>query len=520
MLTPPVPQNEAARLAALRSLKILDTPPEQRFDRITRFAKDLFGVPIALVSLVDHERQWFKSRAGLDAIETPRAVSFCGHAILWADVFVVEDATRDERFRDNPLVTGPPFFQFYAGAPLNVAGYRVGTLCLIDHKPRRFDDRGRGRLIELTGWVERELMILSDLQTMAIRLESQARLEAVLEGIAEGVITTDPDGEIQTANAAAAGIFACAPDELLRRHLRDFLPERDRAAHTEYMRRLNSLPVPLRRVGMETTGRRGDGTEFPIELSFSRLNLDGRRIYSGIVRDISERKAVERMKSEFVSTVSHELRTPLTSIRGALGLVRDGIAGEIDETARQMVEIAYNNSERLVVLINDLLDIEKIEAGEMVFEMKPIPLKALLERAVMDNAGVAAMHGVRFDIVGDIPEVQVNADHDRMLQVLTNLLANAAKFSPSGETVSLSAILREDDFVQVSVEDQGPGIPVEFHERIFRKFAQADCSDTRQKGGSGLGLSISKAIVEKHGGKIGFSTTPGKGTAFFFDLPR
>lgn len=519
MLTPPFPPNEAARLAALRALKILDTPPEQRFDRITAFARDLFQVPIALVSLVDFYRQWFKSRVGLDATETPRAVSFCAHAILSADLFVVEDAALDERFRDNPLVTSSPFVRFYAGAPLHAGGFCVGTLCLIDHKPRRFDDRNRALLKELTGWVERELMILSDLQTMAIRLESQTRLEAVLNAIAEGVITTDPAGEIQSANPAAARIFACAPEELLGRNLRDFVPERERAAHVEYMRRLNTLPDPLRRSGVETTGRRGDGSEFPVELSFSRLNLDGRRIYSGIVRDISERKAVERMKSEFVSTVSHELRTPLTSIRGALALVQDGMAGEIDDTARQMVQIAYNNSERLVALINDLLDMEKIEAGEMLFELKPIPLKALLERCVLDNAGYAAMHGVRLDIAGDIPDVQVNADHGRMLQVLTNLLANAAKFSPSGELVSVAATLREDNFVQVSVEDHGPGIPAAFHEHIFRKFAQADSSDTRQKGGTGLGLSISKAIVEKHGGRIWFGTTPGKGTVFFFDLP-
>ncbi len=519
MLAPSLPSNEAARLLALRALKILDTAPEERYDRITAFARELFQVPVALVSLIDHDRQWFKARAGLDASQTPRAVSFCGHAILSADLFVVEDATVDERFRDNPLVTGPPFVRFYAGVPLNADGFRVGTLCAIDHKARRFGDRDRKLLKGLGGWVERELTIMSDLQTMAVRMESQARLEAVLEGIAEGVITTDPAGEIQTANPAAGGIFRCDPKMLLGRNLSELVPPRERAAHSEYMRRLDQLPDPLVRSGMEATGQRSDGSEFPVELSFSRLNFDGRRIYSGVLRDISERRQIERMKSDFISTVSHELRTPLTSIRGALGLVYDGAAGEINDTARQMVQIAYNNSERLVTLINDLLDMEKIEAGKMSFEMQPIRMSLLLDRAVMDNSGYATAHGVRFEIVGDILDVQINADHDRMMQVLTNLLSNAAKFSPEGEPVSVSAELREGHMIRVSVQDRGPGIPVEFHDRIFGKFAQADSSDTRQKGGTGLGLSISKAIVEKHEGSIGFRTEQGKGTVFFFDLP-
>ena len=519
MRPPLFPQNEAARLAALKALKILDTPPEQRFDRITAFARDLFQVPVALVSLVDHERQWFKSRAGLDAPETPRDVSFCGHAILSEEPFVIEDATVDERFRDNPLVTGPPFVHFYAGAPLHARGFRIGTICLIDHEPRRFDDRQRGLLKGLSAWVERELTILSDLQSMAMRLESQARLEAVLDGIADGVITSDPAGTIQSANRAAGSIFRCDPERLIGMNVRDLVPEGGRTAHDEYMRRLDQLPDPLVRAGMETTGQRSDASEFPVEISFSRLNLDGQRIYSGILRDISERRRIERMKSEFISTVSHELRTPLTSIRGALGLVHDGVAGEVDATARQMIQIAYNNSERLVTLINDLLDMEKIEAGKMSFEMQPIALKALLERAVTDNMGYASTYDVRFNIEGTVPEVEINADHDRMLQVMANLLSNAAKFSPRGETVSVSAKLRQGDQVRVSVEDRGPGVPDEFHDRIFGKFSQADSSDTRQKEGTGLGLSISKAIVESHGGKIAFSTTQGKGTVFFLDLP-
>lgn len=656
MLTPPFPKNESARLAALKALSILDTLPEDRFDRITGFARELFQIPIALISLVDTHRQWFKSRSGLDAEETPREVSFCGHAILADDIFVVEDAMADPRFADNPLVTGPPFVLFYAGMPLAASGFRVGTLCLIDHKPRHFSNRDRSLLKKLAAWAERELTILGELQIAAVRLESQARLESVLNGIADGVITADCKGFIQTANPAAAAMFGHTTEAMLGRNIRALIPQRARVAHDGYMKQLNQLPDPVVRVGMETIGLHAAKGEFPVELTFTRLNLgdhsiysgilrdlserkgralieklvasrtrslsesemrtraiveniidgivnidehgtietvnsatqrlfgyseaemignnvkmlmpepyqgehdeylknymttgtariigigrevvgrrkdgsifpmelavsevkvEGRRMFTGIVRDISERKRIEKMKSEFISTVSHELRTPLTSIRGALGLVVDGFAGEIPATAKTMISIAHNNSERLVRLINDILDIEKIEAGKMTYSPHPIGLRTLLEQAVADNMGYAAEHGVFFEIRGTIPDLSVNVDRDRIMQVLANLLSNAAKFSPSGGTVVVSA-LASDKTVRVSVADSGPGIPLEFQNRIFGKFAQADSSDTRQKGGTGLGLSIAKAIVEMHGGTIGFSTQAGDGTDFFFDLP-
>lgn len=518
MLTPLFPKNEAARLAALRALKILDTPPEQRFDAITNFARELFQVPIALVTLVDQQRQWFKSKVGLDATETPRSVSFCGHAILAEEVFVIEDASLDERFRDNPLVAGFPFIRFYAGAPLNAAEFALGTLCIIDSTPRRFSNRDRALLKGLAGWVERELNILSDLQTMAIRLESQTRLEAVLNGIAEGVITSDRTGEILTANAATGTILRCDAGELIGRNVRDLVPASQRVKHDEYMRRLDQLPGQLQRAGMETIALRSDGSEIPVEISFSRLNLDNQQIYSGILRDVSERKRINTIKSEFISTVSHELRTPLTSIRGALGLVIDGIAGHVPEQVREMINIAHNNSERLIRLINDILDIEKIEAGKMMLAREAVELRDLLERAVADNEGYATEHGVRFEIRGSVPDLYIYVDHDRMLQVLTNLMSNAAKFSPVGETVVISAALVGGS-VRISVEDHGPGISEEFQQRIFGKFAQADSSDSRQKGGTGLGLSITKAIVESHGGTIGFEAAPDHGTVFYFELP-
>ena len=238
----------------------------------------------------------------------------------------------------------------------------------------------------------------------------------------------------------------------------------------------------------------------------------------GVNIDITERKKVDRMKNEFISTVSHELRTPLTSIKGSLGLIRSGVTGEMPPKLGTMLDIAYNNSDRLVRLINDILDIEKIEAGKMNFKMVNLDLVALIEEAVDANQGYAKEHNVTFKITYFGGEQKIHADHDRLIQALTNLLSNAAKFSPDRGVVEVG-LVRDGQILRVEVSDHGHGIPAAFHNKIFGKFSQADSSDTRQKGGTGLGLSITKAIIEHHGGIIGFKSEEGVGTTFWFELP-
>jgi PAS domain S-box-containing protein len=252
-------------------------------------------------------------------------------------------------------------------------------------------------------------------------------------------------------------------------------------------------------------------------LSWRATSIPGaERIYA-VARDVSERKKLDQIKSDFVSVVSHELRTPLTSIRGSLGLLAGGVAGEIAEPARGLIEIAAKNSDRLVRLINDILDVEKVESGSMHFRFQLVDLAALIAQAVESNQAYAQPFNVRFVVIQPLPEVRVRADPDRLLQVLANLLSNAAKFSPRGGQVEI-AVTVENGRVAVAVTDHGKGIPPDFHHRVFERFAQADASSTRQKGGTGLGLSIAKAIVERHGGHIGFETRPEAGTTFTFDL--
>jgi DNA-binding response OmpR family regulator/anti-sigma regulatory factor (Ser/Thr protein kinase) len=219
-----------------------------------------------------------------------------------------------------------------------------------------------------------------------------------------------------------------------------------------------------------------------------------------------------------VSTVSHELRTPLTSIRGALGLVLGKMSDQLPAKALKLLETAERNSERLTLLINDILDLEKIESGRLEFQFRPLDLGALAQQALSANEGYAAQHGVKLRLSECPDKAGVWADEHRLMQVFANLLSNAVKYSPQGGEVELS-VREQNGHYRVGVRDHGRGIPQAFRERVFQRFAQADSSDTREKGGTGLGLSITRAIVEHHRGRIDYDSEEGVGTEFFFELP-
>jgi len=264
--------------------------------------------------------------------------------------------------------------------------------------------------------------------------------------------------------------------------------------------------------------RRLDGSWLWIE-TVARANerhADGRaRRIMGANSDIEERKAVDRLKSEFIATVSHELRTPLTSMIGSLGLVREGSTGELPPEARKFVDIAYANSERLADLVNDILDMERIEAGRMDIQIESVSLEPLLRRLIELNAAYAERFGARIALAAGAAPAAVLADPDRLMQVLTNLLSNACKHSPQGAAVTLAAA-DAGSAQRISVSDSGPGIAAEFRARLFGKFEQAD----RAHGGTGLGLAISKALIERMGGRIGCDSEPGRGTTFWVELPK
>jgi signal transduction histidine kinase len=238
------------------------------------------------------------------------------------------------------------------------------------------------------------------------------------------------------------------------------------------------------------------------------------------LRYATERKRLERLKDEFVSTVSHELRTPLTSITGSLGLLMGKAAGILSAPATRLLEIAHNNSQRLVRLVNDILDMERLESGHAVFDFKRVDVRSLVEQMVESIRGYAEGHSVKVRIEAAAAVDDIRADTDRLAQVVTNLLSNAIKFSPPDAEVVVAVEKEpEVDVVRITVRDHGPGISVDFKSRVFERFAQGDATNARRKGGTGLGLSIAKQIIDRHGGNIGFADAPGGGTTFHVELP-
>ncbi len=280
--------------------------------------------------------------------------------------------------------------------------------------------------------------------------------------------------------------------------------------------------IPLRD-GFETrewTFVRKNGSRFPVNVTITPLRdeTDTLTGFLGVIEDITVRKEVERLKSEFTAVVSHELRTPLTSIRGSLGLILGALSSSLAPKVKDLLEIAQSNCERLVLLVNDILDIEKFSAGQMRFELQTVPLAGLVLQAVEANEGYARKFHVHIELKPVDPGCEVNVDPDRFIQVMSNLLSNAAKYSPQGGAVRVQTELGGDR-VRISVRDEGPGIPEDFRDRIFEKFSQADASSTREKSGTGLGLHIAKRFVEHMHGRIGFDSEAGRGSTFWIELP-
>lgn len=345
----------------------------------------------------------------------------------------------------------------------------------------------------------------------------QAQFAAIIESSADAIMSKTLDGIVTSWNSAAEKMFGYSEHEMLAQPMALLIPKERSSEEQEILAKLRRGEHIDH---FETIRKNKNGKTFPISVTLSPIKDKSGAIIgaSKIARDITERVKMERMKSEFISTVSHELRTPLTSIRGSLALIAGGVVGELPATIKPLVEIAHKNSERLILLVNDILDMEKIEAGKMEFDMQPIKLMPLLNQALDSNRAYGEQFKVSYELESTLPEAMIKVDANRLMQVLANLLSNAAKFSLTGGKV-LVGVEAVGPHIRIAVKDNGPGISDEFKEQIFQKFAQADASDTKKKGGTGLDLSITKAIIEQMGGSIGFTSQPHVLTTFFVELP-
>jgi PAS domain S-box-containing protein len=335
------------------------------------------------------------------------------------------------------------------------------------------------------------------------------------------VFELDAGGNVLAVNPAAENLFGYAAAELTGRPGTErMFPGEARAGIEAHWRAFIKERKPI--FGLRYNNTRRDGSEVICEWNLTPLVNPENEVVSVIIqgRDITQQLEAERIKQEFTSTLSHELRTPLTSIIGSLQLINSGVMGDIEKDILELTTIAERNGQRLLDLINDILDVEKIESGKLTLMLEAVELGELVTESLTLNRAFADRFKVKLAASGELRPVKVNADRKRVLQVMTNLLSNGAKFSAQGTAVEVTIDDTGDGMVRVGVHDTGPGIPENFRGRIFGRFAQADMSHTRQIGGTGLGLAICKRLVELMGGKIGFSDRPVGGTTFWFDLPK
>src|SRR5690348_8102011 len=347
----------------------------------------------------------------------------------------------------------------------------------------------------------------SDEQTRREREELFRKLSsAASEGIA--IIVED---RVEEANNAFGRLFGRELCDVLGRPLLDCIAPESRDGVARQITIASEKPYDAR-------GRKKDGSTFHIELTIRRITFRDRAALGCVVRDITERKEIDRLKSEFVSIVSHELRTPLTSMRGSLGLMEAGAAGELPPKARDLARIARQNADRLIRLINDILDLEKIEAGKIQLQIAALDAAELVESTVAELRGMAVLYKVSLATRLECPD-RVAADRDRVVQVLTNLVSNALKFSPERSIVTVSLVAGSSGFLRFAVRDLGQGIAPDQIKRLFTPFEQLEAANTRRRGGTGLGLAISRSLVEQQGGRIGVESTIGRGSEFWFELP-
>lgn len=362
-----------------------------------------------------------------------------------------------------------------------------------------------------------EIAVLdTSFRQMALALaESRRKERAVVDNANDVICCVDRDGTFIEANPACAQLWGFEPEELLGRNLKELLPQEQSEIVKTTVRMEAIATDPSHSGSFENTivTRSGKHVDFAWSMHWSSAD----RMMFCVARDITERKEIDRMKRDFVAMVSHDLRTPLTSIQMVLSLFAAEAYGQVSDAGHENLEAAEANIARLISLVNGLLDLEKMEDGKLELLRETVSVSDLFNHTLGALRGFAEQQGVKIEAAIS-QDAKLFADRDRMVQVLINLLSNAIKFSPKPGTVRLGA-QQEESCVRFLIVDQGRGIPANMREAVFERFRQVDAADQKKQHGSGLGLAICKAIVERHGGKIGVESKDGQGSTFWFTLP-
>jgi len=471
------------------------------------------GAGMHCIALHNGESIELKEEIKLTQVEYPQYfAAIAKHGWICANNALTDSATLEfADFYLKPLGIGA-----LLDAGILIAGRMVGIICL-EHVggERQWQPDEEAFVAAAAAVLAQVISVAQQKQAERSSKEHAEHTQTILNSVVDGIITMDSDGQIISLNPAAIKLFGGKESDYLGCHVTLMLS----AILTDPLHiAANYFPspghTPLLGVLRELDAVRLDDSIFAIELALSVITRQGRLVYIATVRDISERKRLERLKNEFVSTVSHELRTPLTSITGAIGLVKSGKLGGLSEKANQLVTIAYKNCQSLTLLVNDLLDFEKISAGKMTFDMQPEWVLPMLQKSIEANKVMASQKHISLQLNVQNEDCKICVDVHRLMQVLSNFLSNAIKFSPETTTVQINLSVRGQQ-ARIAIIDCGPGIAESFHGKIFQRFSQADSSDSRAIGGTGLGLAISKELVKGMQGEIGFESVAGQGATFY-----
>jgi PAS domain S-box-containing protein len=527
----PIPSNESERLLALRELNILDTAAEKNFDDITLLASQICDAPISYISLLDKDRQWFKSTKGLSITETNRDISFCSHTIHQSGIMIVPDVLKDDRFVDNPKVTGNPFIRFYAGVPLlTEGGFKVGTLCIADHIPRDLTAQQIFALEVLARQVESNISLRAKISAQEL---AEEKYRSIITNMKLGLLEVDREEKILFANQSFIEMSGYGLNELLGKKSSDIFLQGE---GSKLMKNKNISRMRGRSDAyeIEIRDKKGDIRWWLIS-GAPRFDNSGDLAGSiGIHLDITNQKLLEielteakelaeestKSKETFLANMSHEIRTPMNAI---IGMSTQLAKTNLDSTQQFYLETIHSASDNLLVIINDILDFSKIDAGKLQLERIGFGPKELLNSALRVLSHRAEEKGLSLNNVFFDPAISpvLMGDPYRLNQVLINLISNAIKFTEKGK-VDISCDVLNDSLlsqtIQITVKDTGIGMEANFLDCLFEKFSQEDASVTRQHGGTGLGMSICKDLINLMGGEIHVKSKKGIGSTILLKI--
>ncbi len=549
MVSYPIPDNESSRLECLLQYNVLDTIPESAYEDIVKLAAHICEVPIALISLIDQDRQWFKAKVGLEVEQTPRELAFCAHAIMQSEVFVVQDALSDERFATNPLVTSEPRIRFYAGCVLEApSGYNLGTLCIIDRVPRQLSLEQHAALKALSRQVisQLELRKYSTLLEQNIKnlKKSEAQNRALLAAIPDSMYLIDSTGHVIDFKQRKETDLIAFGSEIIGKPLEEILPE-SLATKTKQLvnQAIKDQVIQLYEFSYQLKDRLRDYE--------SRVVAIGENEALAIIRDITyfkeldrlsaeftsktlkqkeeleqanlKLKELDRIKAEFTAMLVHDLKTPLSVISGTLQLLEMG--DEFDqETIKEMISTANKSLAKMLDLINDTLEVFRSEDQKIIIRKENFSSTDFLRELVEETQLAAYSNQIKVEsaIDKDLPNISV--DKKQLERAFSNLLSNAIKFTPKDGKITIEATTIEGQGVEtgltwlvINITDTGQGIAPEEIPYIFDPYRQA--ASKKAYLGVGLGLAIVKRIIAAHRGKISVRSQLGVGTCFTISLP-